>query len=300
MRPVCWTFLFAALLLGQTAHAAEPLNVVATLTLYGDLARQVGADKVRVETIVPPRANAHFYEPKPSDVRKVSKAGLYIHSGAGLEAWSDPLLEKAGKPGLLPGGAGNLGLSEGIRFLDVPRELSRSAGDIHASGNPHYHMDPRNARTMIGLIRDKLKELDPGNAAFYESNSAAVLERLDRKIADWKELCAACAGKEIISFHRDIQYFADFLGMKAEQTLEPKPGIQPTPKHLLFLEEYARSRGVKAVALPTYYPKEAADALASKVGAKVITLCQNAGELPGTEDLFGFFDSNVRAVSGAV
>lgn len=292
---LCWLCLAPAL------HAAEPLKVAATSTLFADLVRKIGGDKVHVRSIASPKFNVHFYEPRPSDVKAVSQADLYVNWGLDIEAWSDPLLEAAGKPDLFRGGKKNVDLSEGVPLLKAPTgALSRAMGDMHLFGNPHFQMNPENARVMTRHLLRKLQEADSANADFYAKNADAFLSKLDEKIAGWKSLCAHCAGKEIISYHDDIVYFTDFLGLKEGEYLEPKPGIPPTPKHLEFLEKYAKEKNISIVVIPTYYPKRTAEAFAKRIGGKAVTICQNAGEVPGTEDFFAFFDYNVGQMSEAL
>ena len=226
---------------------------------------------------------------------------MYVNAGLDLEAWSDPLLEAAGKRELFRHGPRNLDLSSGVRLLKIPQEpLSRAAGDVHVFGNPHYQMNPQNARIMVEQILAKLQEIDAPNAAYYKNNARHFLTRLEEKIGEWKKHCAHFAGEEIVSYHDDIVYFADFLGLKVEQYLEPKPGIPPTPKHLAFLENYIKEHTVKVIVMPTYYSRKEAEKIAKKVGIKVVSLCQAVGEMPGTGDFFSFFDYNINAVSQGV
>ncbi len=299
MKKLFLYFIF--LLTAQTVWAAQPLNVVTTQTLFADLVKQIGGDKVTVTAIASPKYNIHFIQPKPSDVRKVSQADLYVNGGLDLEAWSDPLLEAAGKPELFRNGQRNVDLSYGIRLLQVPgHPLSRAEGDIHAFGNPHFQTNPENSKIMTRTITDKLKEFDPANADYYEANAKAFLNKLDQKIAEWKSVCSQCAGKEIISYHDEVVYILDFLEMKDEQYLEPKPGIPPTPKHLVFLEEYAKSKQIKAISVATYFPRDAAEQLAKRLGVKVITIAQEPGEVAGTDDFFSFFDYNIKQISEGI
>lgn len=297
-------FLLGMLILISSAsmlYGAEPLKVVTTQTFYADLVRQIGKDKVEVKSVASPKFNVHFIQPKPSDVRNVSKADLVVYTGMDLEEWWGPLLEAAGRTEFFPGREKSVDLSRGIRILQVPdHPLSRAEGDIHLFGNPHYIMNPENAKVMSETILAKLKDIDPANAEFYEANQKAFAARLEAKIAEWKALCTDCAGQEIVSYHEDIEYLADFLGLRAEMFLEPKPGIPPTPKHLEELKNYIRSKKIKAVAMPTYFPRDAAESLTKTVGAKIVTICQNAGELPGTDDVFGFFDHNFKEISEAL
>ena len=85
--------------------------------------------------------------------------------------------------------------------------------------------------------------------------------------------------------------------IKAEQFLEPKSGIPPMPKHLAFLEDYVKDHKIKAVVLPTYYSRSAANTLAKRIGVKAVIVAQSVGEVPGTDDLFSFFDYNVEQIS---
>ena len=283
------------------AHAEAPLKVVASQAIYADIVKHIGKERVDTKFVASPKFNVHFIQPKPSDVRNVSKADLVVYTGLGLEEWWGPLVEAAGKPDLFPGRHRSVDLSRDIRLLEVlDHPPSRAEGDIHQSGNPHIWMNPENVKIMAHTICEKLKEADPGNTSYYEENERVFIARLDQKISEWKDLCAHVRGKEIISHHADIVYFADFLGMKSEQFLEPKPGIPPTPKHLQFLQEYVKSRNIKTVVMPTYYPKGAADDLTGRIGGTVVMICQNLGEVPGTDDVFGFFDYNFRHISDAL
>jgi ABC-type Zn uptake system ZnuABC Zn-binding protein ZnuA len=228
-------------------------------------------------------------------VLKVKKADVLVHAGLDLEAWRGPLLDAAGNPNLFQGGQGELDLSRGIPLLEVPdRPLSRLMGDIHIYGNPHYWLNPENAKIMAKAIAAKLSEIDPAHAETYQKRLADFLSRLDRKMADWRQRAATVQGKEAVGYHNEWPYLAEFLGIKVEQFLEPKPGIPPTPKQLGFLEEYIRSHRVRAIVQPTFSPRAASEALAKRTGAKVVTLCQNVGELPEAKDYFSLMDYNVQ------
>jgi len=283
------------------AVSGRKLKIVATTTTFASLVRAVGGDAVEVKAISLPKFNTHFFQPKFSDVRNVQKADLFVQAGLDHELWTDAILDAAGKPRLFRGGEGNIAMSEGIRLLDVPQgPLSRAEGDVHIFGNPHIWMSPENARVMTLNLLERLKRHSPENAAYFDRNADEFLEKLDAKIVEWKEKAAQVRGKEVVSYHKDIAYFVDFLGLKAQRFYEPKPGIPPSPRELISLEKYIRDNGIKAIVQPIYYSRESTDALAKRSGAKVYIICQNAGEVPGTEDYIGLFDYNVRTISEAV
>lgn len=276
-------------------------RVVATTSTFASLVKEIGKENVEVKSISLPKFNTHYFTPKFSDVRSVQKADLFVQAGLDHEIWTQAILEASGKTDLFPGSSQNVALSQGLHLLDVPEsQLSRAEGDVHIFGNPHIWMNPKNARIMAQTLTKKLKELDPAHAVEYEANAADFISRLDKKIEEWKVKAAHVRGKEVISYHKDIAYFADFLGFKALKFYEPKPGIPPAPKELMALERYIKENGIKAIIQPVYYSRESTDALAKRAGTKVYIICQNAGEVPGTEDYISLFNYNVNTISEAL
>ena len=285
---------------GERLYAADKLSVVTSTTLYESLAKAIGGDRVKTDHVAPPKFNIHFVQPRPSDVRKVAKADLFVFTGLDIEPWADPLLEAAGKPELFRGGVRNVDLSRGVRLLEVPEQLDRSLGDLHIFGNPHIWMSPENVRVMAKTLAASMRRVDPVNSAVYDENEKKFEAEFDRKMVEWKRVCAHCAGKEMVSYHKDIVYFADFLGIQVHMYLESKPGIPPTPKHLAEVERSIRERGVNVIVMPSFYARDTAEEVARRTGASVVILPQSVGEVPGTDDVFAFFDHNVRSIAEAL
>jgi zinc/manganese transport system substrate-binding protein len=285
----------------SSACAASSLKVVTSTTTYADLVKQIGGEKVEVRSVALPRFNLHFIEPRPSDVRNTAQANLFVFTGLDMEPWADPLLEAAGKPGLFRGGERNLDLSRGIRLLEVPHgDPSRAHGDIHLFGNPHYWMNPENVKIMAGTVADKLSEVDPSNGTVYRENLRVFLGRLDAKIAEWKALCAHCVGREIVAYHKDTEYLADFLGVRISRYVEPLPGIPPTPRHLADLENYMKKKNVRVITKAVFYPDDVTKSVTARAGGEVRIICQQVGEKKETEDIFAFFDYNVKEIAEAL
>jgi len=280
---------------GLPAGAADTrLNVVATLSTFADLANTIGGEHVQVSSIASPKFNPHFIEPKPSDVVKVKRADLFIHAGLDLELWRGPLLDAAGNTALFPGGAGELDLSQGIALLEVPgRAVSRAEGDIHIYGNPHYWVDPENAKQMAKTIADKLSALDPAREADYRRNLQVFVARLDEHIRSWHARLAPYQGQELIGYHNEWPYLMRFAGLRMEHFLEPKPGIPPTPRQIEFIQRYAAQHHVLAIVQATYFPVRVAETLAKRAGMKVILLCQNVHEVPEASEYAATVEYNV-------
>ena len=276
------------------AAAPKHLNVVATLSTFADLAKTVGGDFVDVSSVASPKFNPHFIEPKPSDVMEVKRAALLIHAGLDLELWRGPLLDAAGNIAVFPGQPGELDLSQNIELLEVPtRSISRSEGDIHIYGNPHYWVDPDNAKPMAQAIARKLSEIDPAHAEAYQQQLNAFLSRLDHKLQEWRSRLKPYAGQEIVGYHNEWPYLMRFAGLRMEQFLEPKPGIPPTPKQIEFIEQYVNAHQIRGIVQSTFFPTQAAEVIGKRTGSKVMLLCQSVGEVAHASDYLAMIDYNV-------
>lgn len=281
--------------------ASAELNVVATLSTFADLVETIGGEHVQVESIAPPQFNPHFIDPRPSDILRVKKADVFVHSGLDLEVWREPLLNAAGNRQAFRGGTGEINLAEGVRLLNAPDPgTTRAAGDIHLYGNPHYWLGPENALIMAGTIAERLSELDPANAPHYRTNLASFESRLNEKMVEWKGALAPHAGKELVAYHDQWPYFAAFAGLRIEQFIEPKPGIPPGPKHLAGLEAYVRDNGVAAIVYASIFPSKPARNVAKKSGVPAVELAQGVGEVEAATDYIALIDYNVGALLSAL
>jgi zinc/manganese transport system substrate-binding protein len=139
-------------------RAAETLRVVATVPDLGSLAQAVGGDAVDVTVLVKGPQDPHFLEPRPSFVRALHDADLFVVVGMDLEiGWVPPLLGTARNPGIAVGGPGYVDASTAIVPLEVPQgAVTRALGDVHPFGNPHYLTDPVNGLRVAALLRDRL------------------------------------------------------------------------------------------------------------------------------------------------
>jgi zinc/manganese transport system substrate-binding protein len=280
-----------------SAASAEPLKVVATLPSFRSLAEEIGGDRVVVSSVAAPQFNAHFIEPKPSDVLRVKRAELFIHAGLDLEAWRGPLLDAAGNVQVRDGGERTLDLSQGIVLLNVPQgEITRAQGDIHLFGNPHYWSNPENGLIMARAIQRKLTELDPQGAEYFAGRGDDFASRLSKAIQEWRLQAQGVRGKGVVAYHDEWPYLTAFLGIREIGFLEPKPGIPPTPRQIELLTEKMKKDGVRVVIQATYSPDDSSKVLAQRVGGTVVKLCQNVGELPECEDYISMIGFNVRGI----
>ena len=210
-------------------------------------------------------------------------------------------MEGARNPKILPGAPGLIPASEGVQLIDVPASADRSKGDIHVAGNPHFMMDPLNAKIVASHITGSFCTLDASSCASYRSSLATFESRIDAKMKEWSALLSPFSGTPIVTYHSTWRYFAQRFGLKSEIFLEPKPGIPPSPPHLAEVINRMNADGIKVILVEPYQPRKVADTVASHTGATVVGVAQFPGALPGTDgDYVALMDANVKAIAAAL
>ncbi len=147
----------------------EPVKVVTSLTTYGAIAREIVGERGTVHSIAQGDEDPHFVQPKPSFVALLRDADLFVTTGLDLELWVPALLDRANNRRIIAGGPGYVAAYHGIDLLEIPTSVSRSEGDIHATGNPHIHTDPFNAILIARNILRGLERVAPADAEYFRS-----------------------------------------------------------------------------------------------------------------------------------
>src|SRR5918912_80232 len=166
--------LVALLVIPGPASAQSKLNVMTTIEDLAAIAREVGGDRVSVESIARGYQDPHFVEAKPSFILKLQRADLLVVVGRELEiGWLPPLIQQSRNAKVQVGAAGYLDASQNARILDIPTgQITRAMGDVHPLGNPHYWLDPENGKIIAREIANKLGELRPADRALYAQRAA--------------------------------------------------------------------------------------------------------------------------------
>jgi zinc/manganese transport system substrate-binding protein len=282
--------------------AQAKLNVVATTADLAALAVAVGGDRVELTTLARPTEDPHFVDPRPSFIVKLNRADALLEGGADLEAaWLEPLLTGARNAKLATGAPGRVQCNAGIQMLGVPAQLDRSQGHVHATGNPHYLMDPLNARLVARTIAAAFTKLEPASAGVFQANLEKFQAALDARLAEWRKQLEPFAGRRVVAYHDSWLYFARRFGVRVDLFLEPKPGIPPSPAHLAAVGEQMKADGVRVIFLEPHVSRRTAETLARAGGGVVVEVTQFPGGLKGAgPGYLEMMDHNVRALTGAL
>jgi ABC-type Zn uptake system ZnuABC Zn-binding protein ZnuA len=278
--------LLSAMLLSIAWTGHAKVNVVATLPDLGAMARDIGGDKVNVTVLGKPAEDPHYIQPKPSLLVALNKADLLIENGLDLEVgWLPSLLEQTRNRRIRPGAPGRLVASDGISVLDVPEgPLSRAQGDVHPGGNPHYLWDPIRGKTVAQSIADALKRVAPADAAAFDAGLARLLGRIDEAHAAAEKRLAPFRGAKVVTYHKSLTYLAERYELVVVGTIEPKPGIPPSPAHLAQLAEEMKTTGVKVVLQEPWHEDRTTHLVAKRSGANVAVLPAQSGSTPSAPD----------------
>src|ERR1043166_2987462 len=237
------------------APAFADLKVATSLTDLASVAQFVGGEHVTAQSLCRGYEDPHFVPAKPSLMKSIQHADVFVSTGLELDGgWLPLVLPGSRNPKIQPGTRGFVDASQGVDILEKPTgTVSRAEGDIHPLGNPHYYADPKNLEIVASHLADVFTQLDPANAAEYAANAKAFQERMEASLEKWEKEMAPYKGTSIVTYHPNFVYFANRFGLKLFGTVEPKPGIPPSPHYVNELAEAMKKAGVKVVVYQPYY-----------------------------------------------
>ena len=301
-RIVAILALALAAMIVPAMAADQRLNVIATTEDLASIAREVGGDRIAVESIARGYQDPHFVEAKPSFILKLQKADLLIVVGRELEiGWLPPLIQQSRNAKVQVGADGYLDASQGVRILEIPTgQITRAMGDVHPQGNPHYWLDPENARAIAKSIADKLSQFRPGDRAYFEQRLTAFGARLTEAEKKWLAQMAPYTGTKVVTYHRSFPNFADRFGLDIVGYVEPRPGIPPSPGHTLELIQEMKRQNIKLILVEPYFDLKTPESIARATGGTVLVVPPSVGGLKEAADFFSLFDYDVTLLVNAL
>ena len=330
----------ATALTWQGASAADRITVVTTFSDFASIAKEITGDLAVVENLSHGDQDPHFVPPKPSLALKLKDADMLVSTGFDLELWLATLQDKARNREIMDGAQGYVTVSPGIKVLQKPKTLSRSEGDVHIMGNPHFHTSPLNWKQISENILIGLRRVDPANTGIYEVNQKAFVDRMYRamfgddlvdmfggkrledllragtlfeflnneyegeklatKLGGWVARAMPFRGMEVVAYHKNWAYFAKDFGLTVFGYIEPKPGIPPTPRHVEKTIKLISDRDIDMMLVATYFEKRKPMTIARKTGIEAIFLPLSVGAIPEASDVFSLVDYWIDSINAAV
>ena len=294
------SLVLAAPLVLLAGHAHAALRVFACEPEWGALAQELGGNLVEVSVATSALQDPHQIQAKPSLIARARNADLVVCTGAELEiGWLPLLLQQSGNAKVQAGQPGNFAAADFVRKLDVPGQLDRSQGDVHAAGNPHIQTDPRNIAQVAVALAARLQQVDPAHASEYAKAQADFSQRWQQALGRWTAQAAPLKGVAVVSQHKAFVYLYDWLGLKEVAVLEPKPGVEPSASHLQGVLLALKGTPARMVLYSAYQDPRPSEWLAKNASISAVKIPFTVGGSDGAKDLFNLFDDTLARLLAA-
>jgi zinc/manganese transport system substrate-binding protein len=283
-----WLVCLVLLASASPLRAQERLNVVASFSILGDFARNVGGDRLSVTTLVGPDGDVHVYTPAPADAKKIADAKLLIINGLGLEGWLPRLLQASG------GKAPIIAATKGI----APLKLGSDA-------DPHAWQSVANAKTYVANIRDALVAADPADAEVFRSHADRYLAELDALDREVREAVAQIPPKhrKVISTHDAFGYFAAAYGIEFIAPLGVSTESEASARDIAGIITQIKQAKIPAVFLENISDPRLIRRISAETGASIggtlysDSLTGEKGDAPTYIDMVRH---NIKVLTGAL
>lgn len=283
------------LLLAPLSLLAQ-LHIAVSYPYIGSLVKTIAGDKVQVSVLSKGNWDPHFVVPKPSLIAKMRRVDGIILNGSDLEiGWLPALVKKSANFDIQKESIRSLNLSQYVNHIHIPDLVSRSKGDVHPHGNPHFHLDPHNILLLSSIICEYLMVFDASNADVYDKNYEAFEIFWKNKLEGWKLKMQDKKGLKVIQYHDVLAYFIQAYSLETLATIEPLPGIAPSSKHIASLIQTMKENKVKLILQDVYHSAKTAKYLASKTEAQLVVVPHDIGSFDSIQSLESLFDTLVES-----
>ena len=302
MRRILVLLVFSLGLIPEWASADDRLKVVTTIETFADLSQRIGGEKVTVQSLSHGYQDPHYVEAKPSLAVALHRADVVVRVGLDLEiGWLPILVTESRNGNIQPGQLGDIDTSTFIEVMDIPTtQVTRAMGDIHPRGNPHFWIPPVNAVRIAKGISERLKQLRPGDRDYFDAQFEKFLADIKSKASRWDAEAKPLAGLKIVTYHKSWTYVSRWLKLQEEGYVEIKPGIPPSPDHLLRLISLMKADKVSALLMEDYYNRGIAEEVAAQTGAKLIPMPSDVGARPEIKTYFDLVDAVLRNLNSVI
>jgi zinc transport system substrate-binding protein len=249
----------------KSKNNSKKVTIITTLFPLYDFAKNVGQDKVEVSLLLPPGTEPHTFEPKPSDIAKISSADVFIYTGKFMEPWAEDVLKGVSNNSLKVVDA-----SAGIKMISgVFSDADKPAGSL----DPHIWLNFDNDQKMVQVVADSLAEKDRANAKYYQQKASEYKNKFLALDAKYESSLSKCQSKKIVyGGHYAFGYLAERYGLEYLAAQGISPDSEPTAQDLVRLVEQIKKDDIKYVFYEELTTSKIAETLASETKAQMLLL----------------------------
>lgn len=287
IRGLIEALLAAALFALPTASKA--LSVFTCEPEWAALMRELAPD-AEVTSATHARQDPHHVEARPSLIAQMRRADLAVCTGAGQEAgWLPLLQQRAGNPRVRHGADSMVYAADHASLIDVG---ATGSGHVHAEGNPHFHIDPRQLPDVARAITAQLQQIDPARRDQHAARLQRWVADWEARVRQWELRARPLRGMRVVGQHTTFAYLWRWLSIEQVADLEPQPGAPPTPGHLQRVLSAVRTQPPQAIVVASYQDARPASWLAGQLGRPqlVLQLPSTVTQEAGAATLHGWID----------
>lgn len=275
----------------------DKVQVVASFYPLYDFAQKIGGERVAVTNLVPAGTEPHDWEPSTTDIRTLEAADILVFNGAGMEHWTDDVLDSLTNDHLIAVEA-----SDGVTLRAAGGDEA-DEGD-HGSYDPHVWLDPENAKIEMGNIKDALIQADPAGKDYYEANYEQWAEECDSLDKEFSEQLENTPSKDIVVSHEAFGYLCEAYGLQQVPIEGIDADAEPSAQQLAEITDFVKENGVHVIFSEELVSPKIAQTIADATGAAVKELNPLEGltddELSAGEDYFSVMRSNLQELKEAL
>jgi zinc transport system substrate-binding protein len=261
-----------------------PITIMTSVFPLKEFAHAVVGDLGQVDLLLPPGAEIHTWQPRPSDLVKLSSADVFVYIGAELEPWADDILRSVQNPDLQV-----IEASKGLSLIEHEEEGEEhdhesEGAHEHGELDPHVWLDFSYDQKIIDKIVEVLSRIDPSRKAVYQENADMYKQKLDVLDQTYRKGLDQCDQRTIVlGGHAAFGYLARRYDLSQISLYGLSPDAEPTPRELIDVVEFVKERGIRAIFFEINVSSELARVIAQETGAKTLVLNPGAS-LPKAED----------------
>lgn len=288
-----------ALVAGLPAAFGQ-VRIVTTTPELAWFADELGGDHVTTEALTKGKENLHSFTVKPRTIVSVAKADLLLENGLSLEStWLPDLVLSSRNDKLDFETGGRVNCSEGFTALNVPTALTRKEGDVHPQGNPHMALSPDAGLVIAHNVRAALVRCDPEHKADYDRRHDVLCKRIEARMQRWAKYQPLFKGQQAVVYHQEFDYLVDYLGMQQLISIEPKPGLPPTPAHLAQVIKVVEQNDVPVILVAPWSNNRQAKSIAAKTEVRLLELPAMVGGAKYATDWLALMDGALEELRKA-
>ncbi|MEW9079719.1 metal ABC transporter substrate-binding protein [Terrisporobacter glycolicus] len=262
-----------------------------------DFAKKVGGDKVEVTNLVPAGTEPHDWEISTSDIVNLEKADMLIYNGAGIENWTDKVIDTLENKDIV-----YVKTSEGLDIHKAGEKANSNKDDGHSHGSfdPHTWLSIKNAKKEMKNIKDALIKHDSENTKYYEKNYEKYAKKLDELDKKYSDTLGPIKNKTIIVAHEAFGYLCSDYNINQEGIEGLTPDSEPDPARMREIIKFAKENNVKTIFFEELVSPKVAETIAKEINAKTEVLNPLEGlseeQINNGEDYFSVMEKNLEAL----